>query len=52
MTLVKVKARATKTLIVQASPTILTYDHQNIFMTQATGFITGKMAVTIQGTIL
>ncbi len=31
MTVAKAKARANKTFIVQASLTIITYDHQNIF---------------------
>jgi hypothetical protein len=37
MTLAKAKARANETFIVQASLMIVTYDHQNIFIVQATG---------------
>jgi hypothetical protein len=37
MTLAKAKARANETFIVQTSLTIVTYDHQNIFIVQATG---------------
>jgi len=38
MTLAKAKAlRANEIFIVQASLTIITYDHQNIFIVQATG---------------
>jgi hypothetical protein len=37
MTLAKAKARANKTFIVQASLAIITYDHQNIFIVEATG---------------
>jgi hypothetical protein len=36
MTLAKVKARADKTFIVQASLMIIPYDRQNIFIAQAT----------------
>jgi len=36
MTLAKAKARANETFIVQAALTIVIYDHQNIFMVQAT----------------
>ncbi len=37
MTLAKVKAKTNETFIVQASLTIVTYDHQNMFIVQATG---------------
>ncbi len=37
MTLAKAKLRAYETYIVQASITIVTYDHQNTFIVQATG---------------
>ncbi len=37
MTLAKAKAKTNETLIVQVSLTIVTYDHQNMFMVQATG---------------
>ncbi len=37
MALAKAKTRANKTFIVQASLTIIAYDHKNIFITQATG---------------
>ncbi len=37
MILAKAKARANETFIVQVSLTIVTYDHQNIFIVQATG---------------
>jgi hypothetical protein len=37
MTLAKAKAKTNETFIVQASLTIITYDHQNIFIAQATG---------------
>jgi hypothetical protein len=36
MTLAKAKAKTNKTFIVQASLTIVTYDHQNMFIVQAT----------------
>jgi hypothetical protein len=36
MTLAKAKSGADKTFIVQASLTIVTYNHQNIFIVQAT----------------
>jgi hypothetical protein len=36
MTWAKAKVRANKTFIVQASFTIITYDHQNIFIVEAT----------------
>ncbi len=36
MTLAKAKAKTNETLIVQASLTIITYDHQNMFIVQAT----------------
>ncbi len=36
MTLAKAKAWTIKTFIVQASPMIVTYDCQNIFIVQAT----------------
>ncbi len=35
-TLAKAKARANETFIVQASLTIVTYNHQNVFIVQAT----------------
>ena len=38
MTLAKAKARTNETFIVQASLTIVTYDCQNMFIVQATGF--------------
>ena len=38
MTLAKAKAKANETFIVQASLMIVTYDRQNIFIAQATGF--------------
>jgi hypothetical protein len=37
MTLAKAKAKTNDTFIVQASSTIVTYDHQNMFIVQATG---------------
>jgi hypothetical protein len=37
MKLANIMARANRTFIVQASLTIVTYDHQNIFIVQATG---------------
>jgi hypothetical protein len=37
MTLAKAKAKTNETVIVQASLTIVTYDHQNMFIVQATG---------------
>ncbi len=39
MTLAKAKANNNETFIVQASLTIMTYNHQNIFIVQATGAI-------------
>jgi hypothetical protein len=39
MTLAKAKAKTNETFIVQASLTIITYDHQNMFIVQATGNI-------------
>jgi hypothetical protein len=49
MTLAKAKARANETFRVQASLTIftydLTYDHQNIFIVQAT--VLGSKAVSV-----
>jgi hypothetical protein len=39
MTLAKAKARANETFIVQVSLTIVTYDHQNIFIIQATDYV-------------
>jgi hypothetical protein len=36
-TLAKAKAKTNETFIVQASLTIVTYDHQNMFIVQATG---------------
>ncbi len=44
MTLAKAKARANETFIVQAPLTIVTYDHQNIFIVHATG--SAKMQAT------
>jgi hypothetical protein len=38
MTLAKAKAKSNERFIVQASLTIITYYHQNIFIVQATGF--------------
>jgi hypothetical protein len=38
MTLAMAKARGNKTFIVQASLVVVTYDHQNIFIAQATYF--------------
>ncbi len=38
MTLAKDKAKTNETFIVQASLTIVTYDHQNMFTVQAMGF--------------
>ncbi len=38
MTLAWAKAKANKTFIAQASLTIVTYDRQNIFIVQATGW--------------
>jgi hypothetical protein len=37
MTLAKAKAKTNEALKVQASLTIITYDHQNMFIVQATG---------------
>ncbi len=37
MTLAKAKAKTNETFMVQASLMIITYDHQNIFIVQATG---------------
>jgi hypothetical protein len=37
MTLAKAKAKTKETFIVQASLTIVTYDHQNILIALATG---------------
>ncbi len=39
MTLAKAKAKTNETFIVQASLTIVTYDHLNMFIVQATGFV-------------
>ncbi len=39
MTLAKAMAKTNETFIVQASPTIIAYDRQNIFLAQATGLI-------------
>ncbi len=36
MTLAKAKAKTNETFIVQASLTIITYDHKNVFIVQAT----------------
>jgi hypothetical protein len=36
MTLAKAKAKTNETFIVQASPMIITYDCQNMFIVQAT----------------
>jgi hypothetical protein len=38
MILAKAKARVNETFTVQASLTIITYDHQNIFIVQVTEF--------------
>ncbi len=38
MTLAKAKAKTNETFLVQASLTIVTYDRQNMFIVQATGF--------------
>jgi hypothetical protein len=38
MTLAKAKAKTNETFIVQASLKIISYDHQNIFIVQATGW--------------
>jgi len=38
----QVKAKANKTLMVQASPKIFTYDCQNIFIIQTTGLSISK----------
>jgi hypothetical protein len=37
MTLAKAKAKTNETFTVQASLTIVTYDHKNMFLVQATG---------------
>jgi hypothetical protein len=37
MTLAKAKAKINETFIVQASLMIVTYDHKNMFIVQATG---------------
>ncbi len=39
MTLAKAKAKTNETFIVQASLTIITYDHKNMFIVQALNFI-------------
>jgi hypothetical protein len=38
MTLAKAKSKTNETFIVQVSLTIVTYDHKNMFIVQATGF--------------
>ncbi len=38
MTLAKAKAKTNETFIVQASLTMVTYDHKNMIIVQATGF--------------
>jgi hypothetical protein len=39
MTLAKAKAKTNETFIVQASLVIVTYNRQNMFIVQATGFV-------------
>jgi hypothetical protein len=48
MTLATAKARANKN-IVQVSLAIITYDHQNIFIVQATGFF--ELTICNYGTL-
>ncbi len=43
MTLAKAKAKTNETFIVQASLTIVTCDHQNMIIVQATGFSMSKV---------
>jgi hypothetical protein len=47
MALAKAKARANKTFIAQASLTIVTYDHKNIFIGQAPGACIIKLITTV-----
>ena len=44
MTLAKAMDRAARSFIVKASLTIVTYDCQNIFIVQATGFFCSVLA--------
>ena len=44
MTEDKAKAKTNETFIVQASLTIVTYDHKNMFIVQATDMCYGKVS--------
>jgi hypothetical protein len=50
MTLAKAKVKTNETFIVQASLTIITYDHKNMFIVQATG-VSGKSSLYCFSTI-
>ncbi len=47
MTLAKAKAKTNETFIIQALLTIVTNDHQNMFIVQATGACIIKLIKTI-----
>jgi hypothetical protein len=47
MTLAKAKAKTNETFIVQASLTIIPYDHKNMFIVQATGVNVMKLFMTV-----